>query len=127
MRPIVFIVLTLCISLLTGRLLAGDQPAAEEEFTKMKSEYTDVLPLRAPRKARFWPSLEFFVRNPGSPSIRRRRVANIASTAAWARWFTLPRNRKARLKTLFTNSTLPASSRQAWIRRDCNSYPNEAE
>ncbi len=50
MRPIVFIVLTVCMSLLTGRLLAGDEPAAEEEFTKMKSEYADVLALEGTAK-----------------------------------------------------------------------------
>jgi hypothetical protein len=50
MRPIVFIVLTVCMSLLTGRLLAGDQPAAEDELTKMKSEYADVLALQGTAK-----------------------------------------------------------------------------
>jgi hypothetical protein len=46
MRPIAFIVLTVCISLLTGRLLAGDQPAAEDELTRLKREYADVLALQ---------------------------------------------------------------------------------
>ena len=50
MRPIVFIVLTVCMSLLTGRLLAGDQPAAEDELTKVKSEYADVLALEGTAK-----------------------------------------------------------------------------
>ena len=50
MRPIIFIVLTVCTSLLTGRLLADDQPATEDEFTKVKSEYADVLALQGTAK-----------------------------------------------------------------------------
>ena len=50
MRPIAFIVLTVCMSLLTGRLPAGDQPAVEDEFTKMKREYGDVLALQGTSK-----------------------------------------------------------------------------
>lgn len=46
MRPIAFIVLTVCMSLLTSRLLVGDQPAAEDELTKIKREYRDVLGLQ---------------------------------------------------------------------------------
>jgi len=36
--------------LLTGRLLAGDQPVAEDEFTKLKREYADVLALQGTSK-----------------------------------------------------------------------------
>jgi hypothetical protein len=50
MQRIVFIVLTVCMSLLTGRLLAGDQPAAEDELTKIKREYGDVLALQGTSK-----------------------------------------------------------------------------
>jgi hypothetical protein len=50
MQRIVFIVLTVCTSLLTGRLLAGDQPAAEDELTKIKREYGDVLALQGTSK-----------------------------------------------------------------------------
>ncbi len=50
MRPIAFIVLTIWISLLTGRLLAGNQPAAEDELTKIKREYGDVLALQGTSK-----------------------------------------------------------------------------
>ena len=50
MRPIAFIVLTACLSLLTGRLLASDQPAAEDELTKIKREYGDVLALQGTSK-----------------------------------------------------------------------------
>ena len=50
MRPIDFIVLTICMSLLTGRLLAGNQPAAEDELTKLKREYGDVLALQGTSK-----------------------------------------------------------------------------
>jgi hypothetical protein len=36
--------------LLTGRLLAGDQPVAEDELTKLKREYADVLALQGTSK-----------------------------------------------------------------------------
>src|SRR5216117_4534914 len=50
MRPIVFIVLTVWMSLLTGRLPAGNQPAVEDELTKIKREYGDVLALQGTSK-----------------------------------------------------------------------------
>ena len=65
MRSVVLIIVAAQIALLTG-LFAGDTPDSGDEFTKVKSEYAESWPFRAPRKARSWPSLEFFVRNPGS-------------------------------------------------------------
>ena len=50
MRRIVFIVLTVWMSLLTGRLPAGNQPAVEDELTKIKREYGDVLTLQGTSK-----------------------------------------------------------------------------
>ena len=50
MRPIAFMVLTVWMSLLTGRLPAGNQPAAEDELTKIKREYGDVLALQGTSK-----------------------------------------------------------------------------
>jgi len=47
MRRIIFILLT---SLLTGRLLAADQPVAEDELTRLKSDYADVLALQGTSK-----------------------------------------------------------------------------
>jgi hypothetical protein len=44
MQCVVFLVLL--ISLLTGRLLAAGQPAAQDELTKLKREYADVLALQ---------------------------------------------------------------------------------
>ena len=48
MRPVVF--LLLLISCLIGRLLLGDQPVAEDELTKLKREYADVLALQGTSK-----------------------------------------------------------------------------
>jgi hypothetical protein len=48
MRHIIFIFL---ISLLTGRLLSADQPQSEDEFTKLKRDYADVLALQGTSKA----------------------------------------------------------------------------
>jgi hypothetical protein len=127
MRSVVIIVLTAQIFLLSGRLLAGEQPVAEDELTKLKREYADVLALQGTSKARFWQSPGFCTRIPRSRSIRRRRVANIVSTAATAPWFTSLPSRSARRKMLCMSSTRPGLSREAWTRRACNSYPDEAE
>ncbi|MGH7982583.1 MAG: hypothetical protein ACREFF_05490 [Candidatus Udaeobacter sp.] len=43
MRRILFLLLT---SLVTVRLLAGEKPIAEDELTKLKREYADVLALQ---------------------------------------------------------------------------------
>jgi hypothetical protein len=50
MQRIVLILLAAHMFVLTGRLLAGDQPAAEDEFTKLKREYADVLALQGTSK-----------------------------------------------------------------------------
>jgi hypothetical protein len=50
MQRIVFMVLATYMSLLTGRLLAGDQPVAEDVLTKLKHEYADVLALQGTSK-----------------------------------------------------------------------------
>src|SRR5438128_1023717 len=50
MQRIVLILLAAHMFLLTGRLLADDQPAAEDEFTKLKHEYADVLSLQGTSK-----------------------------------------------------------------------------
>ena len=47
MRRIIFILLTF---LVTGRLLAGEQPVAEDELTTLKREYADVLALQGTSK-----------------------------------------------------------------------------
>jgi hypothetical protein len=51
MQRVVFLVLAGHVSFLTSRLLAGDQPAAEEELIKLKREYADVLSLQGTSKA----------------------------------------------------------------------------
>jgi len=50
MRRVVFVVLAAHMSLLTGRLLAGDQPVAEDELTTLKREYADVFALQGTSK-----------------------------------------------------------------------------
>jgi hypothetical protein len=47
MRRIIFLLLT---SLVTSRLLAADQPQSEDELTKLKREYADVLALQGTAK-----------------------------------------------------------------------------
>jgi len=51
MQRVVFVILVVHMSLLTGRLLAGDQPVAEDELTKLKREYADVIALKDTSKA----------------------------------------------------------------------------
>src|SRR5437773_9356017 len=50
MQRVVFVILVVHMSLLSGRLLAGDQPVAEDELTKLKREYADVLALQGTSK-----------------------------------------------------------------------------
>jgi hypothetical protein len=50
MRRAVFIILAGYMSLVSGWLLAGAQPAAEDELTKIKREYGDVLALQGTSK-----------------------------------------------------------------------------
>src|SRR6266487_2232337 len=50
MRRVVLVVLAAHTFLLAGRLLAGDKPAAEDELTKIKREYADVLALQGTSK-----------------------------------------------------------------------------
>ena len=47
MQCVIFILLT---SLVTSRLLAGEQPVAEDELTKLKRDYADVLALQGTSK-----------------------------------------------------------------------------
>jgi hypothetical protein len=51
MRSVLFGILLVHLSLLTGRLFAGDQPAAEGELTRLKREYADVFALQGTSKA----------------------------------------------------------------------------
>ena len=50
MRRVVFIVLAAHMFLLTGHLLADDQPVAEDELTTLKHDYADVLALQGTSK-----------------------------------------------------------------------------
>jgi hypothetical protein len=47
MRRVLF---TLLVSLITGRLLAGEQPRVEDELTTLKRDYADVLALEGTSK-----------------------------------------------------------------------------
>jgi len=46
----VFVILAAQMSILTGRLLAGDQPVTGDELTTLKREYADVLALQGTSK-----------------------------------------------------------------------------
>src|SRR6059058_3890056 len=51
MQRVVFVILFVHMSLLTSRLLAGDQPVAEDELTRLKREYADVIALKGTSNA----------------------------------------------------------------------------
>ncbi len=51
MRRAVFRILLVHTLVLSGRLLAGDHPVAEDELTRLKREYADVLALQGISKA----------------------------------------------------------------------------
>ena len=46
MRHVIFVILAAHMFILTGRLLAGDQPLNGDELTTLKHEYADVLALQ---------------------------------------------------------------------------------
>jgi hypothetical protein len=50
MRHVIFVTLAAHMSILTGRLLAGDQPVTGDELTTLKREYADVLALQGTSK-----------------------------------------------------------------------------
>ena len=50
MRRVILIALAAHMFILTGRLFAGDKPPAEDELTKLKREYGDVLALQGTSK-----------------------------------------------------------------------------
>ena len=50
MRRVILVVLAADMLLLTAGLLAGDKPAAEDEFAIFKREYADVLALQGTSK-----------------------------------------------------------------------------
>src|SRR6476659_2853409 len=50
MRHVIFVILAAHISILSGRLLAGDQPVTGDELTTLKREYDDVLALEGTSK-----------------------------------------------------------------------------
>ena len=96
MRRMVFLVVAAHASALTCRLLAGDTLDSGVRIHQSVKRRTPMSwPFKARRKARSWPSLEFFARNPGSPSIRRRRVAKIrfnSGQGTMAHFATMPEN-----------------------------------
>ena len=51
MRRVPFGVLLVNMFFLSSRLVAGDQPVAEDELIRLKREYADVFALQATSKA----------------------------------------------------------------------------
>src|SRR6478672_3256452 len=50
MQRIIFLVLIVQITIFTGRVLASEQPVAENEVTTLKRDYADVLALQGTSK-----------------------------------------------------------------------------
>jgi hypothetical protein len=50
MRRILLLILTVHVSILSSRLLAGDKSQTEDEVTRLKHEYADVLAFRGTSK-----------------------------------------------------------------------------
>src|SRR5437870_3190707 len=65
MQRFVFVVLSVHMSLLTGRLSAADKPATGDELTKLKSEYADVLALQGTSKGEILAIARILRANPG--------------------------------------------------------------
>src|SRR5437867_11675518 len=65
MRRIVLVVLAAHMSFLTGLLLAGDNPVAENELRTLKREYADVLALQGTSKGEILAIARILRANPG--------------------------------------------------------------
>ena len=77
MRRIIFIALTF---LVTGSLLAGEKPVAEDELTTLKREYADVLALQGTSKGEILAIARILRANPKVAI--DQTAASSASTAA---------------------------------------------
>ena len=128
MRSVVLIIVAAHIAFFTGGLVADDRSAAQNEITRLKREYADVLALQGTAKS-------------GVPGHRQNSSCEtqdcgrsdggewriLFQQRALARWFTLPPDRKTRLKTLFYEFDASGLIAAGFNRRGCSSYPNEAE
>ena|SRR5205807_7341555 len=105
MRSVVIIVLTAHIFLLSGRLLVGDQPAAEDELTKLKHEYADVLALQGTSKGEILAIARILRANPEVAIDRTAASGEYCFNSGQVPWFTSLPSRSARKKTFSTSST----------------------
>ena len=64
MRHVIFVILAAHTSILTGRLLAGDQPVTGDELTTLKRDYADVLALQGTSKGEILASARILRANP---------------------------------------------------------------
>jgi len=105
MRRAVFIILAGYMSFVSGWLFAGAQPVAEDELTKIKREYADVLALEGSSKSEILAIARILRANPEIAIDRTVASGNTVSTAAMVPWFTSLPSRSARKKTFSTSST----------------------
>src|SRR5438046_1121277 len=112
MRSVVLIIVAAHIAFCTGGLVADDRSAAQNEVTRLKREYADVLALQGTAKGEILTIAKILRAKPRIAVDQTAASGEYCFNSGLARWFTLPPDRKARLKTLFTSSTPPALSRQ---------------
>jgi hypothetical protein len=105
MRPIAFIVLTICMSLQAGRLLAGNQPAAEDELAKIKREYGDVLALQGISKGEILAIARILRAKPDIAIDQTAASGEYCFNSGQVRWSTSRPSQSARRKTSSTSST----------------------
>jgi hypothetical protein len=103
MQRVLFGLLLVHMLFLSGRLFAGDQPVAQDELTRLKSEYADVFALRGTSKAEILTIAGILRMKPGIAI--DQTAASTVSIPALAQWFISLRNRRVPPKMLFTSST----------------------
>jgi len=94
MRCVIFVVLSAHISLLTGRLIAGDKPVTTDELTTLKREYADVLALQGTSKGEILAIARILRANPemaaGLDPARMKQLPELGRMTPGV-WYFLPK------------------------------------
>ena len=122
MRHVIFVILAAHMSILTSRLLAGDQPVTGDELTTLKRDYADVLALQGTAKAELLAIAAVLRANPEMAIDKTKAAGEDASRAVRAPWFTTRRSPRPQRKTWSTNSTPPSFSQPGLTPSECQSF-----
>ena len=108
MRRIIFLVIAAHALALTCRLLAGDAPDSGDEFTKVKSEYTDVLALQGTAKGEILAIARILRAKPRIAVDQTAASGEYCFNSGQGTMVHFATQLEGTVKTLFTSSTRPA-------------------